>query len=219
VQGLLLAIALAAGAGPAASDEEARRAFKEGTQAYDAGNYEAAAKGYLKAYQLSKRGELLFAVALSYRDWGHWTEAREYYERYLAELPNGKSHDLAVQQLAEVQQKLAAEEAARPPPLVETTAQKTNTEPLTATTSTETVHHPRPLAIVLGSVGVAAGVVAIVAIIAATSFPGWQGHPAGTVLQVSQVQSNVNTANTWATVSLISGIVAVGGVGGAVLTW
>jgi tetratricopeptide (TPR) repeat protein len=216
VQALLLAIALTAGGTQSANDEEARKAFKEATQAYDAGNYDAAAKGYLLAYQLSKRGELLFAIALSYRDGGHLQEAREYYERYLSELPNGKSHDLAAQQLTEVQQKLAAQEAAKPPPLAE--PQKPN-EAVATTTKAESGPHPSTGAIVLGSVGIAAGVLAIVAIIEATSFQGWQSHPPGTVLQVSDVQSRVNSANTWATVSLVSAIAAGAGIGGAALTW
>jgi tetratricopeptide (TPR) repeat protein len=212
----LLATVLAAGSAPTTTDDEAKAAFKAGTAAYDAGNYDAAAKDFLLAYQLSKRGELLFAIALTYRDLGRWADARDYYERYLAEVPSGKSRDLATQQLAEVQQKLAAAEAAAPPPMVEPVPK---TEPLATSTQAEVVHHPRTTAIVLGSIGVAATVLAVVAIIEATSFQGYQSHPAGTVLQVSQVQSNVDTANTWATVALVSGIVAVGGVGGSILTW
>jgi len=223
LHGLLLAIALAsppAPAGPASTDE-ARRAFKEGAEAYQAGNYEQALHDFMLSYQLSQRGELLFDIAQSNRLLGHWAAAQEYYERYLIEVPQGKSHDLAVQQLAEVKQKRALVEAANPLPPVILPPRTSEPPPelLTPAPPPTSGSHPRPLALVLGGVGVAAGAVAIVGLVESVSFTGWQSQPPGSVLSVSSVQSRVDSANTWATVSLISAIVAAAGLGGAVLAW
>ena len=210
-----MTLAQAAPLAPAAmtpqTKEEARSAFKQGDDAFKAGEFEIALKDFKHAYELSHLGELLFDIALCYRALGNWAEARDYYERYLTEVPNGKSRELAVQQLAEVKQKLAEAEAARTPP---PNLQPTPRRPPPEATAAAAASHPSTPAIVLGSIGVAAAVVAVVGLVEVLSY-----HNPSQPTSIDKVQSDVNNANTWATVALISGIGAVAGLSGAALTW
>jgi tetratricopeptide (TPR) repeat protein len=207
----VLAQAAPAPAPSAQNKEEARRAFKEGDEAFKAGDFDVALKDFTKAYELSHLGELLFDIALCHRALGNWADARDYYNRYLTEVPNGKSRELAVTQLAEVKQKLAETEAAKtPPPNLQPTQQ-----PVTeVAATTKPASHPSTAAIILGSVGIAATVVAVVGLVEVLSY-----HNPTVPTDINKVSSDVNNANTWATISLISGITAVAGFSGAALTW
>jgi len=188
-------------------------------KAFQEGNYAAALKGYSTSYQLVPRGELLYDIAQCQRLTGHLAEAKTTYERYLAEVPDGKSRDVAQQHLDEINTRLAAGEAALPP------SPDLNPKPVepsaavVSSSASSQQSHPRPAAIVLGSVGIAAGALAVVGLVEALSFTGWQSQPPGVPLTVDSVQARVNSANTWATVSLISAIAAAAGITGAVLTW
>ncbi len=93
-----VALLVAVGAGSArAGDDEAddrKRAGKhveEGDRYKEAGNYEAAAREYEKAYELVPHPELFFNLAQVYRLGGKKEKALEYYERYLAVEPNGRA--------------------------------------------------------------------------------------------------------------------------------
>jgi tetratricopeptide (TPR) repeat protein len=195
----------------AQTKEEARRAFKEGDDAFKAGAFDVALKDFMRSYELSHLGELLFDIALCHRALGNWVEARDYYNRYLTEVPNGKSRELAVEQLAEVKQKAAEMEAAKTPP---PNLQPTPPPPTEVAATSAPASHPSTTAIVLGSVGIAAAVVAVVSLVEVLSY-----HNPTTMTPIGDVESSVNQANTWATVGLVSGIAAVAGLGGAALTW
>jgi tetratricopeptide (TPR) repeat protein len=207
-----LAQAAPAPAPTAQNKEDARRAFKEGDEAFKAGEFEVALKDFMKAYDLSHLGELLFDIALCHRALSNWAEARDYYDRYLTEVPNGKSRELAVQQLAEVKQKLAETEAAKtPPPNLQPTQQPASEVAATS----KGASHPSTAAIVLGTVGIAATVVAVVSLVEVLSYHA----PTACCVNQGDAVSSVNNANTWATVGLVSGITAVAGLTGAALTW
>jgi Fibronectin type III domain len=107
--GLLLALVVAAAPGlptPSMAEEDAKQAFNEGKAAYDRGSLELAIKDFELAYQLSKRGEVLFAIARGYTDLKRWIDARDCYDKYLAEVPNGKSRARATDYLNEAEQKI-----------------------------------------------------------------------------------------------------------------
>ena len=201
--------------------KEAKIDFKEGADAYQSGNFELALKDFLRSYELSQLGELLFDIAQCHRSLSHWADARDYYERYIAEVPHGQSHEVAFQQLADVKQKLAEEQAARakPPPEISLLLPPEPAPGLRVSPSKPTRAHPRPVAIALGGAGVVLGALAVVALVETLGFTGWKSQPPGSTLTASSVQSRVDTANTWATLALVSGLAAGAGLTAGVLTW
>jgi tetratricopeptide (TPR) repeat protein len=66
------------------AEAEARGAFARGKQAYDAGEFDAAAQAFQEAYGLSKRPGLLYNLYLAYRDANRQADAAEALRTYLA---------------------------------------------------------------------------------------------------------------------------------------
>ncbi|MBX3274489.1 MAG: tetratricopeptide repeat protein [Sandaracinaceae bacterium] len=94
--GLSVALAVAvvtfASAGPAAAqggsaDTDARAAFEEGRAAYDAGEFEAAVRGFRRAYLLSPRFALLYNIAQAELRAGNDALALEAFEGFLRQAP------------------------------------------------------------------------------------------------------------------------------------
>jgi tetratricopeptide (TPR) repeat protein len=93
---VLLAVAAGvarAGDDPGEADKRKRagKHVEEGDRFKEAGDYEAAAREYEKAYELVPHPELFFNLAQVYRLGGKKEKALEYYERYLAVEPNGRA--------------------------------------------------------------------------------------------------------------------------------
>jgi tetratricopeptide (TPR) repeat protein len=104
----VLALAVATGAA-AQTDEppvndEARTAFREAAQRYNAGEFERAAELFEQAYELSHRPNMLFNIAQAYRlaGPGQCRKAYEFYDRYLREVPNPPNRSEVEERLAEL---------------------------------------------------------------------------------------------------------------------
>lgn len=117
VFGVLVALGLGAAAvtgspapAVAQSDDmaEAKKHFLEGKKLYDAKKFDEAADHFVKAYELSDRGELLYNIGQAYRKAGDLRKAEEYLQKYLNKNPNPENEDAVVNQVIEIQQKLAA---------------------------------------------------------------------------------------------------------------
>jgi hypothetical protein len=66
-------------------DEEAKTAFMQGVELYDAGKHEQAAVAFETAYKLKPSFKILFNIAQVENELGHFAAALEAYTRYLAE--------------------------------------------------------------------------------------------------------------------------------------
>jgi len=77
--------------------------------------------------------------------------------------------------------------------------------------------HPRPLAIILGSVAVAGLALGITGLAVSLGVERASSRPPGSV--ISNPQQDVNTINLWGNLAVVGGIVAVGGGTAAGLTW
>jgi hypothetical protein len=71
--------------GVAPPEREARHLFAQGEAAYRAGQYEAAATAWNRAYELSGRGVILYNVAQAYDRLGRFAEERQALEQFLAQ--------------------------------------------------------------------------------------------------------------------------------------
>jgi hypothetical protein len=71
----------------ASSDADARRFFEEGRVAYEAGNFEAAVRGFRRAYLLSPRPALLYNIGQAELRAGHDALALEALEGFLRQAP------------------------------------------------------------------------------------------------------------------------------------
>jgi tetratricopeptide (TPR) repeat protein len=71
----------------AGSDAEARRYFEEGRVAYDAGQFDAAVRGFRRAYLLSPRPGLLYNIGQAELRAGHDALALEALEGFLRQAP------------------------------------------------------------------------------------------------------------------------------------
>ena len=98
---------------------QAREHFERGRQHHDRGEYLEAAQEYQRAYELSLAPKLLFNIAQVYRLAGNRAQAIAYYERYLAEEPDGEISEVAREQLVELKREL---ETAQPAPPASATA-------------------------------------------------------------------------------------------------
>lgn len=111
---IAIALVLALTAQPADAVEEAKKYFDAGRQAYEAGDYSAAAAAFEEANKLSPRPAIVFSMAQAHRqqyfasrDPEHLRRAITLYTQYLTEVPKGGRRNDAVQHLADLQQQLA----------------------------------------------------------------------------------------------------------------
>jgi tetratricopeptide (TPR) repeat protein len=75
-------------AASSSSEADAREAFARGRAAYDAGDFEAAAQAFERAYQLSGKAGLLYNLYLAFRDANRQAQAAEALRSYLARDPD-----------------------------------------------------------------------------------------------------------------------------------
>jgi tetratricopeptide (TPR) repeat protein len=75
-------------AAPSSSEADAREAFARGRAAYDAGDFEAAAQAFERAYQLSGKAGLLYNLYLAFRDANRQAQAAEALRSYLTRDPD-----------------------------------------------------------------------------------------------------------------------------------
>ncbi len=95
-----------------AQDEAARAHFQSGAAYYDSGEYEDAAREFMRAYDMSQRAALFYNIALAYQGMGDLENAVTYLERYLndvQEIPNRATLERRLENL-----KLRAEQQQQP---------------------------------------------------------------------------------------------------------
>jgi tetratricopeptide (TPR) repeat protein len=121
---VLVALATASGAAAAQGREDAgaaerrRRAgehVKKGDAFKEAGDYDAAAREYQKAYEQVPHPVLFFNLGQVFRLKGDRRRALDYYERYLAVDPSGLASQQARRFAAQLRGELARERESRPP--------------------------------------------------------------------------------------------------------
>jgi tetratricopeptide (TPR) repeat protein len=117
---LILAAGLAAlpfaGAARAASDADLEQARKHAAQAkvhYDLGEFAKAAEEYILVYRVRPLPALLFNIAQSYRQAGEYDKARQFYESYLRESPEGETSAQVRKALREIDELQAKEKLAK----------------------------------------------------------------------------------------------------------
>jgi tetratricopeptide (TPR) repeat protein len=113
---------------PARADDGRRRAreiYKEGVRLYDLGRFDDAIAQYETAYRLSDDPALLFNIGQAHRLARHWERAMFFYRSYLHRAPAAANRDEVKLRIAEMQEKLdheaaakdaAAKDAAKPTP-------------------------------------------------------------------------------------------------------
>lgn len=69
-------------------DQAARLIFEAASRSYEAGNFQDALPRYEQAYDLSGRAPLLYNIALCHDRLDHGEEAADFYERFVAEVPD-----------------------------------------------------------------------------------------------------------------------------------
>jgi tetratricopeptide (TPR) repeat protein len=103
--------ASAVGRADATADHLAR-----GRALYDAGDFLRARDELLAAYRADPRAELLFALGQVELNLGHFAQAIDYYQRFLATNPAPEQAALAQQAIGAARARLAEKPAAPPPP-------------------------------------------------------------------------------------------------------
>lgn len=120
--GLAAAVAVALGAawalGQASPDELAQRHFASGVAYLEESDYESALRAFQKAYELSKRPEILLNLATVYERQGRLREAIGELRRYLEAAPSGKHTDTVKLRIQNLERRLATE----PPPAASSSA-------------------------------------------------------------------------------------------------
>jgi hypothetical protein len=119
--GVLGCFGLLALASPAFADDSAdelgRRHFESGEAYFKVSDYENALREFAKAYELSKRPEILISIATVHERMAHLREAVAALEQYLAAVPEGKDADTMRIRVENLKKRLeSAPTAAAPPP-------------------------------------------------------------------------------------------------------
>jgi tetratricopeptide (TPR) repeat protein len=101
--------------------EDAKKYFDAGRQAYEAGDYQAAAAAFEESYALSPRPAIVFSIAQAYRqqyfvdrDASKLRRAIGLYTEYLKEVPKGGRRNDAIRNRADLEETLARAEKAAP---------------------------------------------------------------------------------------------------------
>jgi tetratricopeptide (TPR) repeat protein len=95
----------------------AKRAFEEGSVAFDVGHYADAARHYEEAYQLKPDPIILYNIGQAYRLAGAKRDALRAYRAYLRRIPTAKNADEVQTRIGELQRLVDADDAmtTRPP--------------------------------------------------------------------------------------------------------
>lgn len=131
---VLMVVLLSAAPAVAGGKDEARRYFQAGNQAYQAGQYRAAAAAYEESLRRNPLPATRFTLAQALRrqyyvdqDVSHLERALELYRRYLDEVPSGGRRAHAVTHIAEIVAILHASPP-RAPPAVPTAPPPSSTQ-------------------------------------------------------------------------------------------
>jgi tetratricopeptide (TPR) repeat protein len=111
---LLLLVAIVVAPAPVRADAthaDAKAAYNAAAAAYEAGDYQTAIDGFLKAYELSKKPVILFDVARAETKLGHEQLAIDYLKRYLAAAPDAIDAPSVRAEIAAREQAMASHSA------------------------------------------------------------------------------------------------------------
>ncbi|HUB06412.1 MAG TPA: hypothetical protein VMB50_05405 [Myxococcales bacterium] len=240
---LLMAALLLGSSGQSAQLQKAKQLFEQGRTDYQAGRFRKAIEEFLAADKLKASPALVYNVAQAYGKLGDLSHAVEYYEDYLVRSPDASDRDAVKATIRNLQAKLQAEPAApvvvlanptpapgpvaaapaaTPPPAAPAeTAPPAPGAPEAAVSEPAKPHHSHAVAITLGAIGVAAGIVAIIGIVEVAGYQSTVGSINNGTFKgsFSSATSQAATANTWGDLSIALGVVAVGGLTAAGLTW
>lgn len=110
--------------------EQLRELYARGQAAFDAGSYETAIEVFAEAYGISNDPNLLFNIAICHDRLGHYREAIDHLDRYVADSPDADKADVArrkqslemrrekeeEQKAAEAEREMVEPAPATPPP-------------------------------------------------------------------------------------------------------
>jgi hypothetical protein len=124
---------------------QAQAHYKEGMKLFNLGRFPEAVKEFERAYELDGAPVHLFNIAQAHFKGGNPTQARFFYQRYLAEAPDGPKRKAAEERVAEIDQQAAQHaqaaavqpprsEAERPP-VVERPPERPNPQPAQTVTA------------------------------------------------------------------------------------
>ncbi|MCC6215832.1 MAG: tetratricopeptide repeat protein [Polyangiaceae bacterium] len=113
-----IGLAAAWAAGQASPDELAQRHFESGVAYLQESDHESALRAFQKAYELSKRPEILLNLATVYERQGRLREAIAELRRYLELAPTGKHADTVKLRIQNLERRVADE----PPPAASASA-------------------------------------------------------------------------------------------------
>jgi len=96
-------------------NEEAARLYREGTAAFEAGNFQEALEAFTEAYNLSGEPGLVYNLAVCSQRTGNDEKAIAYYELYLEENPGAEDVEEVKALLEDLKKTEAKEEAGEAP--------------------------------------------------------------------------------------------------------
>lgn len=89
-------------------DERARVHFHAGRDYYERGDYEGALREINLAWDMSHRPELLYNLGACHERLGHLGEAADFYEQYLAALPDVENHVAVAERVVRLRERAEA---------------------------------------------------------------------------------------------------------------
>jgi len=196
------------------SDELARSHFESGAAYLEESDYDNALKAFQKAYDLSKRPEILLNIATVHERKAELGQAVEALQQYLSVAPPGDERLAAVKlRVQNLQKRQADEKAAVPSALPPASAQSSSPPPAptpAAPAPTPATHHGSrlPAFIVLGVGGLAGGTALVTGIIAKSDY-----DDAKKTCSPACTDSQLSAGRTLALTSTILTGVAIVGVG------
>lgn len=99
------------------ADREAQALYEAGEVAFSDGRFDDAVSRFLEAHRLSGRDGMLYNIALCYERQGDDVHAAEFYERYLAAMPDAPNHADAERRLAVSRERVARAQVATTAPV------------------------------------------------------------------------------------------------------
>lgn len=118
---LIVALLAAAGAGPALAQSQAdiaaaRKAYRKGEQAFQAGRYDEALQEFERGYELSKKELFLLNIGYAHEQLGNHAQALDFYQRYRATSPPAEELPDLDARIRVMQAELDARRPPPPPP-------------------------------------------------------------------------------------------------------
>lgn len=106
---LACCLAVSGTASAQASDDEAKRLYELGSERYDQRDFASSIQSFRRAYELSKRKELLYNIGVCYRELGDLEPSLDAFRQYLAFLgPSAPNAEVVRRQIADLERLVPA---------------------------------------------------------------------------------------------------------------